>query len=97
MTGLEEVDKLLDAYKPQTTRPSLSQKTIDILDGLHPVLKRQESLALVERINRAYPIEQGHHPYRPFTPEEEARFRQIYDRDVEKIRAEFLRIRFLEP
>jgi hypothetical protein len=97
LTGIGEVQDLLDAYKPDTTRPSLSRKTVEILKDLHPVLSRKESLALVERINRAYPAGRDWPSYRPFGPEQEAAFRQRYARDIEAIKADYPGIRFLEP
>ena len=97
MTGLNDVAPLIDAYKAETTRPSLSQKTMDIQESLYPVLTRKELLALVERINRAYPIEAGQSPYQPFTADQQAHFKAKYETDVEVIKKSFPRIRFLEP
>lgn len=97
LTNIQEVEALLAAYKPETTRPSLSQKTIDILAQLHPVLNRQESLALVERINRAYPISDECSPCRPFSEQQEAVFRQKYVEDIQAIKAGFPEINFLQP
>jgi len=95
MTGVENTEAMIAAYHAETTRPSLSQKTIDILDALHPVLNRHESKKLVERINHAYPVSEGHAPLRTFTPEQEERFRRQYQEDVEAIRSEFPKINFL--
>ena len=95
MTGVEDTEAMIAAYHAETTRPSLSQKTIDILDALHPVLDRQESKKLVERINHAYPVGEGHAPLRTFTPEQEGRFRLQYQEDVEAIRSKFPKINFL--
>ena len=96
MTGLDSVQELIDAYKAETTRPSLSQKTMDILADLHPVISRQESLALVERINKAYPVETGNVPYMPFTDAQEAEFRDKYEKDVAEIKSRFPQVTFLE-
>lgn len=97
MTGIESVQELMDAYKPETTRPSLSRKTIEILEDLYPVIDRKESLALVERINKAYPVHEGHEAFTPFTAEQEEAFRQQYDLDVETIKSRFPAIQFLAP
>jgi hypothetical protein len=96
MTGIEDVQALLDAYKPETTRPSLSQKTMEVLADMAPVLSRAESLKLVERINRAYPVE-GYGPYRPFSREQEEVFKQRYEADIAAMKTSFPGIRFLEP
>jgi hypothetical protein len=97
MTGIEKVQPLIDAYKAETTRPSLSQKTIEILADLHKVLDRSELLALVERINRAYSVERGYPPYRAFSDEQEARFAEKYAADIHAIRRNFPDICFLAP
>lgn len=97
MTGIEKVQSLIEAYKAETTRPSLSQKTIDILGDLHKVLDRSESLALVERINRAYSVASGHPPYRAFSDQQEAMFAKKYEKDIRAIRNEFPDVRFLTP
>lgn len=97
LTGLDDIQILLEAYKPHTTRPSLSQKTLDILSELNPVLSRKESLALVERINRAYPISPDCPNYRPFNPKQESIFQEQYQLDIQKIKASFPAIRFIEP
>jgi len=97
MTGIDDTETMIAAYKAETTRPSLSQKTIDILDSLHPVLNRQESKKLVERINNAYPVSGGYEALRTFSSEEEARFKAQYDDDVATIRRLFPKINFLRP
>jgi ribulose bisphosphate carboxylase small subunit len=97
MTGIDNVQPLIDAYKAETTRPSLSQKTIDILADLHKVLDRNESLALVERINRAYATSAGYPAYRAFPPEQEEKFAKQYENDIQRIKTEFPGIFFLEP
>lgn len=96
MTGLDEVAEMIAAYKTEVTRPSLSQKTMEILELLHPVLGRKETLALVERINRAYPIESGYAAYQPFSAEQQSRFRAQYQADIKKIKEKYPGIQFLE-
>ena len=95
MTGIEDTESLISAYRAETTRPSLSQKTMDILQDLYPVLNREESKKLVERINRAYPVSDGYAPLQVFDKEQTKRFYEQYRQDVEKIREEFPRINFL--
>jgi len=95
MTGIDDAESMISAYAPETTRPSLSQKTVDILDDLHPVLDRKESKKLVERINNAYPVSGGYAPLRTFSPEQEEAFRRQYDEDVAEIRRRWPKINFL--
>jgi hypothetical protein len=95
MTGIDATDEMIAAYHAETTRPSLSQKTIDILDALYPVLDRKESKKLVERINNAYPVSGGYAPLRTFDEAQEAAFREQYERDVAEIRRRWPRINFL--
>ena len=90
-------DDLIHEYKADLTRPSLSFRTMEILASLDPVLTRQESRALVERINRAYSIEKGFGPYSPFSPTEETELRQRYLQDLDSVRTNFPGIRFLAP
>jgi len=97
LTGIEEVQPLIDSYEAERTRPSLSQKTMDILSDLYPVLDRKESLKLVERINRAYPVSEGYAPLSTFDEVQTKRFKQAYERDVEMIKKEFPGIQFLTP
>jgi hypothetical protein len=96
LTRATDVKAMLDAYTPETTRPSLSSKTMDILALLEPVLKRPESLALVERLNRAYPVDR-YGEYRPFTKQQEDVFQAQYETDVRVIRDRYPRLRFLYP
>ena len=86
ITGIADSKSLMDAYNPETTRPSLSAKTIKILNMLHPVLNKKESLALVERINNAYSIDKGHPAYEPFTKEQADAFKLQYEQDWIAIR-----------
>jgi len=96
MTDLEDAEKLIANYKSETTRPSLSQKTIDILESLYPAISREESKKLVERINRAYPIGDDYAPLIPFDEEQIDSFRMQYRQDVERIRRKFPYINFLQ-
>jgi hypothetical protein len=97
LTGIEEVNELLDAYQPERTRPSLSQKTIEVLKVLSPVLSREESLNLVERINHVYSQANGYSSYTPFNEQQEASFRDRYEIDIQTIKDSFPDIRFLHP
>lgn len=97
ISGGHNAEALLTRYSPKTTRPSLSQKTIDILSDLSPVLRRDESLHLVERINAAYPVGNGCEPYQPFTSKQKSVFQEQYDTDIEEIKKRFSAIRFVEP
>ena len=97
LTGQQDVSTFLNAYKPEVTRPSLSQKTMDILALLQPVLNRKESLALVERINRVYSTAASHPPFQPFDAVQQDVFLARYLDDVAAIRRDFPAIRFLAP
>ncbi len=96
MTGIPQPEKLIAAYKAETTRPSLSQRTIDILENLYPVLSREESLALVERINKEYAVSSGYTPLSTFNKEQIKSFKDQYVKDIQAIKREFPNINFLK-
>jgi len=94
MTGIHDTKEMINAYKAERTRPSLSQKTIDILDSLYPVLKREESLKLVERINNVYPVGE-YASLNPFSEEDNERLKEQYHQDIQIILNEFPKINFI--
>jgi hypothetical protein len=85
------------AYEPEATRPSLSQKAMDILAELAPAIGRAEALRLTERINDHYSVAKGNAPFDPFDAETAASMRADYARDIAAIKAKFPAVRFLEP
>ena len=95
ITGSDNAEELIESYKPETTRPSLSQKTMDILASLYPVISREESRKLVERINQEYAISDGYAPLIPFSQEQIDGFKKQYQNDIEIIKKEFPGINFL--
>lgn len=97
LSGQTEVAPLMAAYKPEATRPSLSQKAMDILAELAPAIGRAEALRLTERINDHYAVAKGHAPFDPFDAETAARMKADYEGDIATIRQKFPAIRFLEP
>jgi len=92
LTGLDSVSEFISAYTVETTRPSLSKKTIEILASLYPVISQAESLQLVERINSVYA---SNDYFMPFSKEEIEIFQIKYKVDVSKIRSEYPNIKFL--
>lgn len=96
LSGQSDVDPLIAAYQPEATRPSLSQKAMDILAEIAPALGRAEALRLTERINDHYSVAKGHAPFDPFDAETAAAMRADYARDIDTIRQKFPTLRFLE-
>lgn len=92
LTERDSVDQLIAAYGVETTRPSLSNKTIEVLDSLYPVIGQTESQQMVERINSVYASD-GY--FMPFTEEELKKFQVKYKEDVSMIRNEYLKINYL--
>ena len=97
LAGTAEVEPLIAAYQPEATRPSLSQKALEILADLAPAIGVPEALRLTERINDHYAVARGHAPFDPFAPEEAAAMRAAYDRDLAAIRDRFPGIQMLLP
>ncbi len=97
LSGQTEVAPLMAAYEPEATRPSLSQKAMDILAELAPAIGRAEALRLTERINDHYSVAKGNAPFDPFDAETAASMRADYARDIAAIKAKFPAVRFLEP
>jgi len=96
MTNTSSPQKLIKEYKAEITRPSLSQKTIDILESLYPVLNRGESLAIVERINNKYAVSAGYAPLSTFSNEKITSLKIQYEKDIKAIKREFPNINFLK-
>ncbi|RLA76854.1 MAG: hypothetical protein DRG78_18315 [Epsilonproteobacteria bacterium] len=95
VTGLSNSEELIQAYTSSVTRPSLSQKTIDILDMLDDVISREESQSLVERINKKYSIGNGYENLVTFNKEEIHLFQKKYQEDIQAIKEKFPNINFL--
>jgi len=96
ITDTTQPEKLIAAYKAETTRPSLSQKTVDILENLYPVLSREESLALVEKINKEYAVSSGYAQLNTFNKEQIKSLKEQYVKDIQAIKREFPNINFLK-
>lgn len=97
LSGQTEVEPMIAAYQPEATRPSLSQKAMDILAELAPAIGKPETLRLTERINDHYSVTKGHAPFDPFDAETAARMRADYARDIATIQTRFPAVRFLQP
>ena len=97
LSGQTDVAPLIAAYKAEATRPSLSQKAMDMLTDLVPVIGKIEALRLTERINDHYSVAKGHAPFEPFDAETSACMRAAYASDIATIRSRFPQVRFLEP
>jgi hypothetical protein len=97
LSGQEDVDSLIAAYGTEVTRPSLSQKTVDILADLAPAIGTAEALRLTEIINRHYAVADGHAPLEVFDAATTARYRQQYVDDMATIAARFPGLRVLRP
>jgi hypothetical protein len=92
LTGLDSVNEFISEYTVETTRPSLSKKTIEVLSSLYPVISQEESLQLVERINSVYT---SNDCFMPFRKEEIEEFQLKYKTDISIIRNKYPNIKFL--
>ncbi|MCC2099457.1 MAG: hypothetical protein KDJ29_21380, partial [Hyphomicrobiales bacterium] len=84
-------------YAPETTRPSLSQKTVNILGDIAPAVGSDVALQLTERINRHYAVADGHAPLQVFDEQTVARFKAQYASDLEKIAEQYPDVTILSP
>ena len=85
MTGIDDVDAMIAKYERGTTRPSLSQKTLDLLGELAPAIGKKKALELTEKINRHYAVADGHAPFQPFDDATVASMREKYDADFSEL------------
>ncbi|MDP2086262.1 MAG: hypothetical protein Q8K20_13765 [Gemmobacter sp.] len=97
ITGQADIAPMVAAYKAEPTRPSLSQKALQVLGDIVPVIGREQGLKLTERINDHYAVAAGHAPFQPFDAEQVRDMRAAYARDLATIRARFPAVRWLEP
>ncbi len=84
--GWTEIEDLLDFL----------DRTIDILENLYPVLSREESLALVEKINKEYAVSSGYAQLNTFNKEQIKSLKEQYVKDIQAIKREFPNINFLK-
>ncbi|MEO9895938.1 MAG: hypothetical protein ABJD13_20005 [Paracoccaceae bacterium] len=85
MTGIEDVDPLIARYERGTTRPSLSQKTLDLLGDLAPAVGKNAALELTEQINQHYAVADGFAPFQPFDDATIVSMREKYDADFSEL------------
>lgn len=97
MTGIDDVGPLIEAYSAETTRPSLSQKAVDLLAELAPAIGKKEALRLTERINAYYGVDRGHPTFQPFDGEQIEDMRARYSKDMARIARKFPGVRIVEP
>lgn len=97
ITGQADIAPMVAAYKAEPTRPSLSQKALQVLGDIVPVIGREQGLKLTERINSHYSVAAGHAPFQPFSSELVAEMRAAYARDLTRIREQFSAVQWLKP
>ncbi len=97
MTGIDDVDPLIAKYERGTTRPSLSQKTLDLLGDLAPAVGKKTALELTERINRHYAVADGYPPIQPFDEATETELRAKYEDDFSDLMERFPNVNIVRP
>jgi len=97
LSGRDDTEAMAARYAPETTRPSLSQKTLDILGDIAPAIGVPEALRLTEMINRHYAVADGHAPLQVFDTETSARFKAQYQADLAEIAERFPDLKMLAP
>jgi hypothetical protein len=97
MTGLEDIQFILDAYKPTVTRPSLSAKAVEVLRKSTVEAGSEELRKLQVSLGRQYPLGKEFPAFNPWSGKQIEHMRARYDADVQKIQNRFPSIRFLHP
>ena len=97
LSGRDDIEAMMARYAPETTRPSLSQKTVDLLRELAPAIGPQAALKHTEQINRYYAVADGHAPLQVFDDETVANLQEKYSSDLALIAEQHPSVTFLNP
>ena len=97
MTGLENtsIGGIISAYKTDKTRPSISQKALNILETQQPFDTKEEAKQLLEELNDKYPASPDNGYFAPFEQRKVDQLRTQYRADIELIRYDYPNIDFL--
>ncbi|WP_162784766.1 hypothetical protein [Paracoccus suum] len=95
LTGTDLGPRLVAEYAPEATRPSLSQKTLDVLADLAPAIGPTNCLPLTEMINAKYAVASGYAPGSPYPENERQRINARYLPDLESYKARWGGVNFL--
>lgn len=97
LSGIADSQPLIDSFPVQTTRPSLSARTIDMLGELSTAIGPEAALKLTEPINDRYSQASGNPRFQPYDAAEAAALRARYAADLAEIRRRWPGLRFLTP
>jgi hypothetical protein len=95
MTGLEDVKNIIASYQVQKTRPSLSAKSLQVLESFYSSGHPEEGKKIVEHLTKKYPIGNDYQAFMPFSHDEIQRFKNRYKQDLEYIQNRYPNINLL--
>ena len=98
MTDLpqETIAAMISDYNVGKTRPSISNKTLSILQEQHYLgLSKEETIKMLESLNQKYPASSKYGHFRPFDYEQTKSFKDQYENDVKTISCRFPNVNFL--
>ena len=95
ITGLTIGDQLLSNYKVEITRPSISAKTIHILETLSSFNSQYESIKMIEHLNNKFPANNKNGYYQPFDNNIIMKYASDYNNDLQTIKKLYPCINFL--
>ena len=94
--NISQVDKILLSYKDIRTRPSLSSRTINILNSFYSSNNKEEGNKIIEYLNNKYPISSNNPPYIPFNNKNRIRLQERYIGDINFIDKKYYNVNFLK-
>jgi len=98
MTGLpqESITTMISAYNVGKTRPSISNKTLSMLQEQHNLgLSKEDTIEVLESLNRKYPASSKYGHFQAFDYEQTRVFKGQYKKDVNSISSRFPNVNFL--
>jgi hypothetical protein len=97
ITQLEDIDGILSSYQVETTRPSLSAKSLEVLKSFYGSGHNVEGFGLVEHLSQKYPVGKEFTAFMPFNQSQIDAFQAQYKNDIDFLRKNYPNIKFLSP
>lgn len=95
LTDIDDISILKEAYTQKVTRPSISQKTLEEIKELSKSITQEQTIDLIEKLNKVYPSNTTNRIFYPFNEPEERAFQRRYLDDIQSIKCKYPKINFL--